>query len=170
MLAWDLKVGAERGAMQSFTSRQYALLCFRVIRETVSTMRPPFAERCLEETVSFVEETMLQCRNALCGVSVNPVATEEFFEKNFALQDGESSIGASILMALSEYVEAFPDELSLDSAMDIMSACYEAVLNNAQLGRIVTPEMELGNRECAAAIAMQRHAIQEISADGQIAI
>jgi hypothetical protein len=163
MLAWDQEIQPRRPLMEALGDRRRAVLALRIIEQTVAGLQPPLAEVCSPTTVEFVGETVRRCQAVLSGESTETIGTEEFFDANFALQDQEGPVGASILMALSDYVDCLPAGLDADNCLRVMSACYEAVLNNAHLGRVITPADELANPACAAAIAMQQRELDQIS-------
>ncbi|MET9448941.1 hypothetical protein [Streptomyces cinerochromogenes] len=77
-------------------------------------------------------------------------------------QDSTSPFtAASLCQALAQYADFLLGEAP-EELLEVLSSCYESVLNTASLGRTVTVDAERGHPRCRRAVELQLALIREV--------
>jgi hypothetical protein len=86
---------------------------------------------------------------------------DEFQKRVDALPEIQTRPGVAPFLAAVEYlVNGMSDEMTVDVLLEIMSACYEAILVS-QLTGLLTLGMQEENKQCREAIAVQQRLIDQ---------
>jgi hypothetical protein len=159
MLWWDEESDDWEEALSELTPLRRKEIALAGITMAIDSVRPSFDGVFAHETAVWVQETLRRCDAELEGSTSGLIGTEEFFDELHSLVDQDSALGlASLVMAISTYVDCLEGEFTAECTLDVLSASYEAVLNSERIGR-VTPEAERQNENCVRVIETQRELI-----------
>ncbi|MGN5377159.1 hypothetical protein ACQ4WX_04185 [Streptomyces lasalocidi] len=125
----------------------------------VDSVRPSCDAVFAHDTVAWVRQTLGRCGAELERATSELIGTEEFFDEPHSLVDQDSALGlASLVMAISTYVDCLEGDFTAECTLDVLSASYETVLNSERIGK-VTPDAERQNENCVRVIERQRELI-----------
>ncbi|WP_416482118.1 hypothetical protein [Streptomyces sp. CL12] len=159
MLLWDEESEDWEEALSEVTPLRRKRIALAGIAMAIDSVRPSFDEVFAHETVVWFQQTLRRCGAELERPTSELLGTDEFLDELHSLVDRDSTLGlASLVMAVSTYVDCLEGEFSAECTLDVLSASYEAVLNSERIGR-VTPEAERQNENCVRVIEKQRELI-----------
>lgn len=161
MQLWDQTIEGQADVVASLPVEALYPLAFAVIEQTIPIFDPPFEEFFPEVVREVIESTLAKIREAEPGFRFQRYDVEA----DFAERD---SIGAvslipgtgAFLVAIGRLVEAMVGTIDSDDVLEIMSACYEAIVMSSLSGK-ESLDKEMNSERCVAAIRMQQRLIQE---------
>ncbi|MCX4743778.1 hypothetical protein [Streptomyces antibioticus] len=156
MLLWDEESEDWEEALSGLSALRRREIALIGIIMAVDSVRPSFETMFADHTVTWLRQALRRCRAELTQSTAEEIGTEQFFDELHALVEQDSAPGlASLVMALSTYVDCQAGDFTPECTLDVLSASYEAVLNSERIGK-VTPDAERQNDNCMRLIEAQR--------------
>ncbi|WP_157856157.1 hypothetical protein [Actinacidiphila yeochonensis] len=155
LLLWDHVIERHAGALDRLDRAKLCGLAVDVIESTEHLFNPPFAEFFPPATAELILSTMVHIRDTSPDWRLSREYADEFFASHDSLPEVAVRPGVGpFVMAVVRLVGGLSEKMTADEVLEILSACYEAILMSQLTGR-VTLEMQQGNERCRAAIDLQ---------------
>lgn len=134
MSLWDLRAEDWGGVLAATSPRVRGEISLGVIKGSFGFFRPSFEQVFSRETVQFVQSIVASARTE----GVNRAEADQISEHLYDLAESDPAIGtASLVAAISLFFDCAVTEFDVDSTLEIMSSCYEAVLHTEGLSQEV---------------------------------
>ncbi|MFE2423118.1 hypothetical protein [Streptomyces hokutonensis] len=133
-----------------------------VVFGSLRFFRPTFGAVFSAETVRFVQSALESARSG----HVDQAESDRISVRLYSLLDEDPAIGlASLVAALSLFFDCAAAEFDVDSTLEIMSSCYEAVLHTEGISQDML-DSNLDGANCSQLIDFQRGVIERASSVG----
>ncbi|MGV9277004.1 hypothetical protein [Streptomyces griseosporeus] len=157
MTLWDVEVGRFSDGLLACSPESLRRLGLRVIEETVTVYGRPLEELFDASTVTLYRRAVEEFHSADAAQD----EWDQLLADAWDWQDGKSPFtAASLCQALAQYADSVLGEAP-EGMLEVLSSCYESVLNAASLGRTVTVDAERGDPRCRRAVELQLALIEE---------
>ena len=159
MSLWDVRAQGWKEALCSVSPGVRRSVSVDVISGSLRFFRPSFDSVFSAETVRFVKSVLESARSEC----VDQVEADRISTRLYSLLDEDPAIGiASLVAALSLFFDCAAAEFDVDSVLEIMSSCYEAVLHSEGISQEVL-DSGSDNENCSHLIDFQRGVIERAS-------
>ncbi|MFM9610090.1 hypothetical protein [Streptomyces niveiscabiei] len=161
LLLWDHVVERHEGALGQLEHAKLCGLAVSVIESTERLFEPPFVEFFPPATADLILSATAHARDSSPEWRLGRDFVDEFFRLYDSLPEVAIRPGTGpFVMAAVRLVGGMSEGMSADEVLEILSACYEAILMSQLTGR-VTLEMQQENERCRAAIDVQERLIAQ---------
>ena len=161
LLLWDHVIEPRGGDLDRLGRAELCEIACRTIESTAGLFEPPFVEFFPFQAGNLAESSIAYCKNARPEWRIQSSAADELFSQFDSLPKVPIRPGVGpFLMAIQRLIEGLAGSVDSDVTLEIMSACYEAILMSQLTGR-VTLQMQEDNGPCRAAIQLQENLIAE---------
>lgn len=134
MSLWDVRASAWGQVLGEATSETLGTISLDVIRGSLDFFLPSFEGVFAPETVEFVRSVLGSARPS----GVDEAEADAVSTRMYALTDADPAIGtASLAAAVSLFYDCAARSFDVNSTLEIMSSCYEAVLHTEGLSQDV---------------------------------
>ncbi|SER75973.1 hypothetical protein SAMN04487983_1021124 [Streptomyces sp. yr375] len=152
MSLWDVRASEWGEVLEGISPLERGEISREVVKGSLGFFRPSFDEVFAEDTVRFVRSVLGE--SARPG-GVDSVEADEISGRLYTLAEQDPAIGtASLAAALSLFFDCAATDFDAESVLEILSACYEAVLHTEGLSQEVL-ESETDNDNCSRLIDFQ---------------
>lgn len=151
MTLWDVRASDWDEVLEEIGPRARGEVSLEVLRGSLGFFLPSFEEVFAEETVRSVRAVLASARPQ----GLDRAEADEISGRLYALADTDPAIGTSSLVAaLSLFHDCAATEFDTDSVLEILSACYEAVLHTEGLPQEAL-DSERDSENCARFVDFQ---------------
>jgi len=155
MSLWDVRAKRWEEALCSVSPGARRAVSADVISGSLRFFRPSFGAVFSAETVRFVQSVLESARSE----HVDQAESNRISVRLYSLLDEDPAIGlASLVAALSVFFDCAASEFDVDSTLDILSSCYEAVLHTEGISQDEL-DSNSDNENCSRLIDFQQGVI-----------
>jgi len=148
---WDVRARGWGEVLEGITPQARGEISLQVLKGTLGFFRPSFDEVFAGETVRYVRSVLASARL----VGMEGAEADEISGRLYALAETDPAIGTdSLVAALSLFFDCAAGDFDADSVLEILSACYEAVLHTEGLPQDVL-DSEVDSDHCAQFVDFQ---------------
>lgn len=159
LLLWDHVIERHADALGQLDRASLCELSVRVIESTRHLFDPPFSEFFPPVVADLILSTIRQINESSPEWRLGQDDAVEFYRRQDSLPEVAIRPGVGpFVMAIMRLVGGVSETMSADEALEILSACYEAILMSQLTGRM-TIQMQQENERCRAAIDLQEQLI-----------
>ncbi|WP_434739685.1 hypothetical protein [Micromonospora sp. SH-82] len=162
MELWDGEIGPRVDELAGRPEQDLYEVSLRVIRDTITVLRPPFEELFPEEIGHLITTTLEICTDARPKFFLTEKMVQQFLVARDRLGDLPSRPGVGpFLVVLERLVESMGvRRIDGEEAAEIFSACYESVVMSNVRGK-ASLDKELACTPCVQAVALQETILTE---------
>ncbi|WP_328748206.1 hypothetical protein OHT57_22105 [Streptomyces sp. NBC_00285] len=159
LLLWDHVIERHADALGQLDRADLCELAVGVIESTGRLFDPPFSEFFPPAAADLVLSTIRQLNESSPEWRLSQDGVAEFYRRQDSLPEVAIRPGVGpFVMAVMRLVGGVSGVMTADEVLEILSACYEAILMSQLTGR-VTIQMQQENERCRAAIDLQEQLI-----------
>ncbi|HEY4457915.1 MAG TPA: hypothetical protein VGN81_26605 [Pseudonocardiaceae bacterium] len=163
MQLWDQVILPRADELSRLSRAELADLATSTIERTTGLFAPPFAEYFPPRAAELVTSATRDGRSTAPAWQLDDAYLEQFTESLDAVQAIPMRPGCGPLtMAALSLVGGLAEALDQDTALEILSSCYEAILLSQLTGRVTLAD-EQQNEQCQRALAVQQDLISRFS-------
>lgn len=159
MSLWDVRAAGWGEDLAGVPSETRRVISLEVIEGSVEFFRPSFQEVFSEETVQLVRSVIGSARSR----GVDRGEADQISDRLYDLAEEDPAIGTSSLVAaISLFLDCSVTDFDVDSTLEILSSCYEAVLHTEGISQEAL-ESNRDNENCSRFIDFQWEVIVRAS-------
>jgi hypothetical protein len=163
LLLWDHTIEGHAAEIGHLGRAELCEIATRTIESTMELFQPPFSEYFPDKARELVEYGVDRCKETMPAWHLEEGVASDFYSRFDSLPKLPIRPGVGpFLMAVQRLVEGAAGVVDIEVALEIMSACYEAILVSQLTGRVTT-QMQEENEPCCNAIRIQENLISEYS-------